>query len=204
MGHTCTQMERSKEIQTIVGQQSYRLYCYWLEKQRKKAPPIETFLVSTYYGTFIRFVEWSRDTGIPDNKKFIDLMIESKLSPSLWKRNEAYQIYMDYVDKRSDPLDQVAITIETISALSEGLGIPHGDVFGVFSCGEITELIQQRRLSPWLLFCSSKFREWTKTLRDDQRMQLMKNIGVGFWSDRLEKFPDTVKYIKEIAVDFGI
>src|SRR5574343_649552 len=190
MAHDCTQMQRSREIQTSIGQSAYGMYKLWLEKQRRKPPPPEGFMTSAYYTSFINFASWARETGIPDPQKYIELMVNSKISPALWRRNEAYQIYLEYVDKRSDPLEQVTLSMETMLALSEGLDVPIDKVFTHFSSGEITELIQQRRLSPWMLFCSRSFKDWINTLHEGERRELMRNIGIEYWSNKLEKSPD--------------
>lgn len=204
MKHTCTAMERSREIQTIVGQQAYGLYKVWLEKQRRKPPAVEGFLTSAYYSSFIKFTQWVRDTGIPDPEKFVDLMVQSKIAPALWRRGECYAIYLEYTDKRSDPDAQAQITAETLAALSEGLGVPMDQVFKQFKAPEIGELIQQRRLSPWLLFCSKSFKEWVGTLHDGERAHLMKSLGIDYWTVRFERSPDKVKFLKEYAQQLGI
>lgn len=204
MKHECSQMLRSYEIQTIIGQQAYKLYCLWLEKQRRKPPAIEGFTSSAYYSSFIKFAQWTRDTSIPDPTKYVELMISEKLSPSLWKRNEAYQIYLEYVDRRSNPYEQVGTSIETIISMSGGLEIEHGEVFKRFSVGEIIELIQQRRLSPWLLFCSRSFKSWSESLHESEHRDLMKSINIHYWSEKLEKSPELVREIREIAEQLGI
>lgn len=204
MKHECTQMVRSKEIQTQTGQMAYGLYKHWLEKARRKAPPIETFCTSAYYSSMMKFADWVKVTGIPDPKKYVELMLEGKVAPALWRRPESYQMYLEYVDKRSNPFEQAEITIETILALSDGLGVPPGEVFKSFKVGEILELIQQRRLSPWLLFCSKSFKDWTQSLHETDKQLLMKSIGIDYWAMRLEKSPDVVRSLKEIAGELGI
>lgn len=202
--HECTQMLRTHEIQTIQGQMAYGMYKVWLEKQRRKPPPPEGFVTSAYYTSFMKFASWVRETGIPDPEKYIDLMVDSKIAPALWRRSEAYQIFLEYTDKRSDPYEQVNVSIETILALSEGLEIKPAEVFKRFTSAEITELIQQRRLSPWLMFCSKSFKQWIESLVEGERRELMKNIGIGFWSNKLERSPEVVKQIKLIAEELGI
>lgn len=202
--HECTPMIRSREIQTIVGQRSYGLYKIWLEKQRRKAPAIEGFISSAYYSSFIKFANWTTETGVPDSAKYVELMINEKIAPALWRRSEAYQIYLEYIDKKSDPYEQINNSIETILALSEGLGIKTCEVFDKFTCGEISELIQQRRLSPWLLFCSKSFKEWIGKLHEGEKNSLMKNIGISLWSERLERSPEIVKNVRLIAEELGI
>jgi hypothetical protein len=198
-------MTRSREIQTAIGQMAYGLYKIWLEKQRRKPPAPEGFCSSSYYSSFIKFAQWTRDTGIPDPQKYVELMVNEKIAPALWRRNEAYQMYLDFLDKKIDPYEQVNMTVETILTLSEGLEIPPSEVFKQFTAGEITELIQQRRLSPMLLFCSKTFKDWIGTLHEGERNNLMKNIGIGYWSAKLEKAsPDVMKNVKLIAQELGI
>ena len=204
MAHECTQMHRSREIQTIIGQQAYGLYKFWLEKQRRKPPAVEGFVHSAYYSSFIKFSQWSRETSIPDPLKYVELMVNNKVAPALWRRNEAYQMYLEYVDKRSDPYEQVNNSVDTILALSEGLEIPPKDVFDRFKSGEIIELIHQRRLSPWLLFCSSSFKDWMNRLHEGEKKDLLKIIGIDYWAQKLEKSQDVVKNVREIAKALGI
>lgn len=204
MKHVCTPMERAVEIQTAVGQTAYALYKRWLEGQKRTPPVIETFLTSSYYSSFMKFAEYVKATGVPDPQRYIELMLKSKIAPALWRQPEAYQIYLDYVDKKSDPFEQAQISVETIQTMIEGLECPSAEVFTHFKAGEILELIQQRRLSPWLLFCSKSFKEWSGKLDDAERVQLMKAIGIIVWSDRFEKNPSIIKELKEIAEALGI
>jgi hypothetical protein len=204
MKHSCTQMLRSREIQTIIGQQAYKMYCFWLEKQRRKAPPPDVFMTSSYYSSFVNFANWSRETGIPDPQRYIELMIEAKISPALWRRSEAYQIFLEYIDKRADPLDQALKTCETILMMAGELEIEPNQVFSRFTSGEISQLIFQRQLSPWFLFCSKSFKGWIEKLHPAERIDLMKNIGVSYWSDKLEKSPEIVKQVKSMAEELEL
>jgi hypothetical protein len=204
MRHECTPMVRAREILTIEGRQSYELYKIWLEKQKRKAPPIETFCTSSYYTSFFKFAIWIRETGVPSPEKYVELMVQSKIAPALWRRSEAYQIYLEWNDRKSSPIDQAAITVDTITALAEGLQCTASDVFTHFKIGEILELIQQRRLSPWLLFCSKSFKQWVNTLDTGDRQMLMKGIGIDFWAGKLERSPNIVKDLRELAESLGI
>lgn len=204
MKHSCTPMERATEIQTVVGQQAYGLYKIWLEKQRRKPPAVDGFITSSYYSSFIKFTQWVRSTGIPDPEKYIELMVESKIAPALWKRSECYQIYLEYNDKCSSPYEQAERTIETLIALSEGLTVPINEVFKQLTSGQVSELILQRRLSPWLLFCSRVFKDWVSTLHDSDRAALMRDIGIDYWAVKLERSPAIVKDLKDIASNLGL
>jgi hypothetical protein len=197
-------MLRSREIQTVVGQTAYGMYKIWLERQRRKPPAIEGFLTSAYYSSFIKFATFCRDTRIPDPNKYIELMVQTKIAPALWRRSEAYQIYLEYIDKKSSPYEQVGVSVDTIMWISENLEIKPKDVFSKYLPGDIMMLIHQRKLSPWLLFCSKSFKEWIGKLHESERHELMRNIGIDYWSGKLEKSPEVVKNVKMIAEELGI
>lgn len=202
--HECTQMVRAKEIQTIEGRHAYELYKVWMDKQGRKAPPIETFVVSAYYSSFYQFAVWVRQTGIPQPEKYVELMADSKIAPAIWRRQEAYQIYLEWNDKKSSPIDQAAITVDTLTTLAEIIECEPREVFDHFRIGEILELIQQRRLSPWLLFCSKAFKEWVSKLDPHEKKLFMKSIGVDYWSMKMEREPETIRGLRELAESLGI
>lgn len=197
--HECTQMVRSREIQTQEGRMAYGLYKHWLEKQRRKAPEIETFLTSNYYTSFLKFAEYARSIGLPDPLKYVEIMVDAKIAPALWRRQEAYQMVLEHLDKKSDPMDQVSTTIETLITLSEGFEVKFGEVFKKLTAGEVLELIHQRRLSPLFLFCSKSFKQWVSMLHEGERIALMKGINVDYWALKMEKAPDLVKKVKDVV-----
>ena len=131
-------------------------------------------------------------------------MANAKIAPALWRRNEAYQLYLEHFDKKTDPITQATTTIETILTLAEGLECKPNEVFSKFQVGDILELIQQRRLSPWLLFCSLSFKQWYQGLHDVDRAALMKHIGIDYWATKMESKPHVVIELREIATSIGI
>jgi len=204
MRHECTGMIRAREIQTIEGRQAYELYKVWLESQKKKGPSIETFCTSAYYSSFLKFTNWIRDTRVPDPGKYIEVMNEKKISPALWRRSEAYEMYLEFIDKRADPYDQVGVSVETIQALSDAWECKTEEVFSRLTLEELLELIQQRRLSPWLLFCSKSFKIFVSKLHPEDRSLLMTTIGSEYWAMKLERNPEVVVNIRKVVASLGV
>lgn len=183
MKHRCKEMERADEMLTINGRRAYAHYSHWMETQNRKIPVMETFMISSYYTSFIKFSQWAYDMSIPNVKKYIDVMVKGKIAPALWRRDEAYSIFLEWFDKISSPLDQVSDSIDTIRQLSAGLECEAQEVFQHMRVGEMLQLIQQRKLSPWLLFCSNSFKLWVAALDSDDRSLLMDTIGISAWSE---------------------
>jgi hypothetical protein len=204
MKHECQQMLRSREVQTAVGQQAYALYKVWLEKQRRKSPPPETFIGSTFYTGFYKFAQFTRATGINDPELYVDLMVKEGLSPTLWRGDEAYRIYIEYIDKKLDPYKQAEATIKVLDDIALQKSIDVSQVFSTLRFGEVLSLISKKHLSPWLLLCSNSFRTWVKELDKTDQEMLMLHMGWHYWRDALEKQPAVVKDMQEIAMGLGI
>lgn len=204
MKHQCTPMTRAMEMQTIDGQQAFALYKAWLLKTKRSTPTAEAFMASSYYSSFSKFVEWSKEIGLPNVRQYSEVMMGKKLSPTLWRRPEAYQLYLEFLDHRTDPIDQAATTIETMITFAEHLSCEVGDVLQQLKPFEVLELVHQRRLSPWLLFCSKTFKSWYQGLNAADRHALMRGIGVDFWALKLEKNPKVVEELKQLAESIGM
>lgn len=205
MRHECKEMKRAQEVQTVIGQQAYGMYKLWLEKQRKKAPPVEGFTSSTFYSSFVKFAHYCRDHAIgPNADIYIELMTKQGISPALWVRPECYSQFLEHLDKKSDPYKLGEQTISCLLDIAERLRVTPDKVFDELRFGEVLELLTQRRISPWFLFCSSKFKAWTQKLDSSERDLMYKQIGIGYWADALERKPEVVKDMKLLAQELGL
>lgn len=202
--HECTPMRRASEIQTPDGRMAYGLYCKWMEFKRQSSPSIETFMISSFYEIFLKFTRYCKEFQVASPESYIKLMVNNKIQPTAWRHPEAFKMYLDWHDKHSHPLDQANITVNTFLALSDIMSAPTAEVLSQLEFSTVKELISQRKLSPWLLFCSQKFKDWLGKQDPSDRQLLMKQIGVDYWSYKLEANPKVVKELKQIAVALGI
>jgi hypothetical protein len=204
MAHTCTAMERSREIQTLAGQQSYILYKHWMEKRRYKPPPVETFITSTYYTSFYKFAQYCKETNIADPELYVELMVKQNISPALWRSSDAYNMYIEHLEKKVDPFAQAETTILFLEGLSQKLNVPLDKVFDELKFGELMELLSQRRLSPWILFCSTKFKARVSKFDEEERRLFYKAIGINYWAAKLEKETAVVSEMKKLTAGIGL
>lgn len=204
MSHECKEMLRSREIQTMQGQQAYQLYKLWLDKQKRKAPAIEVFITSTFYTSFFKFANHAKELGVNDPELFVTLMVARGISPALWTRDECYQEYVEHLDKKSDPYRQAENTLNELLNLAEKLDCPIEQVFVKLKYGEIMMLLNQHKLSPWVLFCSSKFKDKLGTLDEGDRANLMRTLGITYWAHALEQKPEVVKDMRLLVSGVGL
>lgn len=205
MKHECGEMKKAKEIGSSVGLGAYELYCEWMKQKGRKAPSIETFSTSRYYKSFVSFYKHIKKLSIPTPALFIKVMIQNgDLSPMLWCRDEFYSMYLEWLDRKQDPIDQAALTVETLMKISEAGEKPISEVFTLLSTGHVMQLIRQRQLSPWILLCSVKFKEFLGSISTAEKTELLNLLGYSYWIDKFMNNEKTVANMKLITKELGI
>lgn len=205
MRHSCREKERSLELSTPIGQAAYMFYCDWMKAFKRKPPSIDTFGTSRYYTTFVEFAKYVKRLNIGDPAKYVELMCARDLSPMLWRRDQCYSAYLEWMDKKQDPLEQVKVSIETLMDLMEREDIEHfADIFSHLGSRQIAELIKLRKLSPWFLFCSRKFSDFLKSIPKDESTELSSIINPAYWTTKLQDNRELVKDIMQINKEMGL
>lgn len=204
MNHKCKEMIRLETVQTINGQQAYQYYKRWLLKCRKTIQSIDAFLNSTYFNAMLRFVDFCKSHNIIDPIAYIDKMVELKISPSLWDRQEAYTFYLEKLDKQVDPYILAERTLGIILELSNALEITTSELFDKLPLGEVVELIEKRHLSPWILLSSSAFKNWIMLLEEQEVIMVMNAIKPDYWKVLFDQNQKIVLDMQMLAREVGI
>lgn len=205
LNHKCKTMERTEELKTHLGQTAYSLYSMWMRMYKRSVPRIESFMVSRYYGAFIKFAQYTKEVNLPDVESFVQMMIEKDLTPHLWTNDKVYVQYLEYLDRRTSPIKHASFTTTALLRIADDHDVDVTDVFNVLTPGDVLQMIRERKLSPWILLVSSKFKqcvvnEWSR----EEQMLLENLIRPVYWKQKFDKNPDTVKYMKEFAKELNI
>ena len=204
LNHRCKQMIRNEEIKTPLGQASWSYYQKWLKGQRKLAPGISTFLTSRYYQTFMNFAKFVKKVSIPDVDIYIKMMIELDMTPMLWCHNDVYTRYIEYLDRRADPLDRAKTTIDTLFRIAEAADADVDEVFDIMTPGELIGLLQQRRLSPWLLIKCAKFWGMVQRCSPEETQIIESIIRPGYWRKKFTDMPEMALKMKAMAEELNL
>ena len=206
MKHECKEKLRYDSLTSVQGMAAYQLYKMWLTTQGKATPSPETFLSSRYYNAFMNFADFIKKYRIPEPVRFIELMNSSGgMSPMLWCRDENYSVYLEWYDKMTSPIDQAENSIKELYKIMELRNLGNvSDVVEQLNHREIVEYVRLRKISPWILLCSKKFKDKLSTLPKDERIQIGNIIGLVHYADKFEKNPDIVTQMKEITSALGI
>lgn len=204
MSHMCKEKRRAEEIKTIVGQVAYSYYVDWMKAKKFKAPPIDTFITSRYYLSFMKFAAMAANVNIDKPQLYINLMVRRDLSPTMWCNNQCYSIYLQHCDNDADPLELVASSLDRLEKLAIIENVKLSNIFTKLGFKKILEQIRLRTISPWLLLHSQKFKEFLGDLDESDLKLMMGVVNINFWVENFEKKPELREFIIPIVKDFGL
>lgn len=204
MRHHCEQKRRASEIISPLGQAAYGYYSEWMRVKKFSQQTTATFMSSKYYRAFINFAQLIIDANISRPEKYIAIMNDADLPPVLWCRESAYALYLDWMDKLQDPLDSVQESVNYLLDIceKEGTGLPN--IFSHLGSSRVLSLIRQRRLSPWLLFCSSTFGTLLRSLDKSELSAFNAVVNSSFWATKFSQNRAIVENIKTIAKELEL
>lgn len=195
--HRCKTMDRIEEFKTPDGYVAWLMYCEWMRENRRVVPKSTAFIQSSYYTSFIKFSRFSRSVQLPNYKEFIRLMCKNNIGPKLWNDDRVYALYLDHLDRSVSPKISAEITINSILKVSEINKCDTGDVFNTLTTGEVIAMLRKRRLSPWILLNSGKFKEFfINKANTDEKIIIESIIRPESWEKKFDKNPDTVTLMK--------
>lgn len=205
LAHHCKQMKRDEEFRSIEGKRAWEYYKLWMKSNKRSAPNPDSFIQSRYFNTFIKFAKFVKQIRLPHVSKFIRLMKQKDLPPTMWTSDEVYQTYLEFIDHVMPPHDLAETSVETLFDVAEEYDVDVSDVFDHIMPTEVIQLIRQRRLSPWILLRSKKFRNFFANQTNTQEKIILETlIKPEHWMEMFQKQPETVKkmnlYVSELKL----
>lgn len=205
LAHYCKEMKRYDEFQSPAGQAAVGYYQRWMRVMKRNPPAASAFLDSKYFRTFMNFAQFVSKVSLPLPDKFIWLMNEKGYPPTMWTNDDAYTQYLEFLDRRAEPMDQVALSIRTLLSVADAHDADIGDVFDYMTPPEMMQLVRLRRLSPWLLLHSRKFKMFFRDkMSDEQKIILESLINPEYWSEQFEKKEADTEKIKQYVAEMNI
>lgn len=205
MRHRCKQMKRDEEFRSIEGQQAWAYYQSWMKAHRRMVPAAKSFIHSKYFNSFIKFAQFVKKVHIPDTSAFIWLMKEKDISPTIWTNDLVYSQYLEFMDRKVAPKRHAEITINTLFDVADEHECEVSEIFDHLTANEVIILLRSRRISPWLLLNSSKFKDFFVNGTSDEEKIIMESIiRPPYWKAKFEANPDTIKtmqlYVSELKL----
>jgi hypothetical protein len=203
MAHKCEQMKRAEEFRTPIGQAGWIFYQKWMKAHRRQVPRSDAFLHSKFYKPFIRFARFVKQVNMPDVDLFIWLMKEKDMSPVMWVNDQVYAIYLEFLDRKADPYKRADTTINMLLDIAEAAECDVSEVFDVINGPEFIQMLRERRLSPWILLRSRKFKQFlTQKVSTEEMTIIQAIIRPPYWKEKFDQKKDVVvdmdRFVKEL------
>ena len=197
--HNCNKKQRWEFLSTKNGFQAYEDYRYWLKTNSKKIVSNKrTFVDSKFFTAFKEFQTFIVDKGIPDRKMYMDYMISIKMPPMMWRLQDAYNMFIRYFDDSVSVDVKVEMTLKMLDQLVEILECDRREVFSHLTASDISRLVFERRLSPWVLLLNKNFLYYMHNLQSvDQYRLLTTTIDIDSWKLKFKGHPNEVNAVKE-------
>jgi len=203
--HHCKQMIRDEEFRTNIGQSAWVHYQSWMRAHHRIVPAPSAFLHSKYFLAFIRFAKLVKRTGLPEPQRFIWLMKENQIPPTMWADDAVYSMYLEFIDRRGDPLQQANITINTLFDVADAAECDVSAVFDILTPNDVIQLLRTRRMSPWFLLLSSKFMKfYVDGVKSEEKIIMETIIRPTYWIEKFKKNTNKVAKIKEFVQELNL
>lgn len=187
------------------GISAYKYYIKWLKSSGKSVKYIDkhSFIHSTQYNHFVSFVDFIAEKGIPDPNLYIAFMISKDLPPQHWKRDDALEEFLEFYDCDISPKKHITKSVDTILRLADALECNPSNIFEYLDNNTVLVLVQSRKISPWLLLNSTRFKDYLRNNASaKERNYIQKHINPAKWKKILEKnselLPDIRLILKEL------
>jgi hypothetical protein len=142
---------------------------------------------------------------MPDVDTFIRVMRERDIPPPMWTNDQVYPIYLEHMDRKATPTKQAEITINTLFNIAEDHDIDVGSVFDHVTANEVILLLRQRRMSPWLLLHSAKFKQFFVHGTSSEEKIIMESIiRPPYWSEKFSTRSDDVATMKQFIQELNL
>jgi len=206
--HDCKYKQRYEHVtKKPTGISAYRYYLTWLKVSGKSTKYIDehTFIHSTQYNHLVNFVAMCKERGVPDRDEFIKIMIKKNISPQNWCGDSVFKLFLEEYDTKVDPIKHIDKTVDTILRLSDALECDPEEIFYLLDNDTMLTLIKTRKLSPWLLLNSNKFKEYLITKASaKEREYIQKYINPKKWKGILENNTKITQTVKVIVEEFDL
>lgn len=205
LAHECKQMKRDAELKSPQGQAALGYYQTWMRQMKRLPPPAQSFMTSKYFRTFMNFVKFVKAVDLPMPDKFIWYAVQKQFSPTMWMDDEVYTLYVEYLDRKVSPLEQARMSAETLLNYSDKRNFDVAEFFDHVEPYELMHMIRVRKVSPWVLLTSKKFKHFfVERVNTEQQMILESMIRPSYWADKFEEDPDAVDKVRQIVGALGI
>lgn len=203
--HKCQPRERFIYItKTVKGVAFYNLYKQYCGSKRYRVLPHIEFTSSTLYTFLHKGYEFARKKNIPNIGIFFEYTVKKGIPVQLIGFEETYQEYLTYIDTEMEPSDCIEQSISWIIRHCNKMDVEPSKFFNHINTNTLLHDIKQRRLTPWILLSSEKFRTKMLNSSPEQYNVFSYYVNLIAWKHKMKTDSVTLSLAKRVVKELDL
>lgn len=205
LSHQCKEKTRFEMSKTIHGIRGYHYFVKWFNIQKRGSPSNQAYLASRYFNAFVEFAQFVVRVKMVNPDYYIRLMVQKNFPPEMWKLDDTFAFYLDYLVYRADSKTQIHKTVDFLTTMCDKTNCDYISLIESMEASDILFFVRQGEISPWILMNSSKMKEVFLDEDHQHEYQTLKQlIKPAYWKYRFQKEPANLALAKQMVREMGI
>ncbi len=162
------------------------------------------FVESPYYSAFVKFGQYIVAIQAVNPASFISWIISSNKKLDLWTKDSYYDEYLLQYLRTENPQDALERALKEMEAWSAVNNSSFNHFFMFGNANAICRLINNGRISPWVLYNCSTGIEFLEKLNQDQLKIVYTIIDPSYWNKRLSSHVEDTNWVKGVLNAAGL
>jgi hypothetical protein len=204
--HLCEPKRRwqqEKETGVQLGLQAY-LKFFEMTQGSAKSKSYTDFVASPYYSAFVKFGQYLvqiRAIAVP---KFIEWIIKNNKKLDQWTKEAFYDEWLHEYLRKEHPNDALERSFTEMQKWADANNKNFNDIFREGSPSKICNMIQNGRISPWIIYNCDSGIDFLSNLNSEQIAMVFKFIEPVFWQRKLKDYLGDTEFIKSVLEQAGV
>lgn len=203
--HMCEPKRRHLQQNDPAVQLGFQAYLKFYEicQGSSKLKTSADFIKSPYYGAFVKFGRYMRNTKVISPQQFILWVIKEGKKVDHWAKDETYEEFLKYYIGNEAAEDALVRFIKLTDTWAEETKKDISQYFVEEQTNIILMLITQGRISSWVLYNCASGVKFLESLNEEQLKMIYIWIDPDFWKKKLKDYFADTEYTKKILEDAG-
>ena len=204
--HQCEPKRRAQqqnEKGVIIGFTAW-LRFFEISQGSAKLKTYEDFCNSQYYNAFVKFGRHCVSISAVNVNQFVEYVLRKQVKIDRWCHDRVYSEYLQTILRTEQAADALERSILTMQEWAEETNNALNEYYNKISGGRLVQHVQNGRISPWAIYCSSSAIARLETLNEEELALLMPYIDPDFWQKRMKDYPADTELSRYVLTESGI
>lgn len=205
--HMCPKKQRWVQRDERYVQIAFACWLQFMDitaHKKKNGYTYEDFMNSSLYIGFIKHARNAMLLNILDIGDFTNFCIESGYKLQNWTKKYCYEAYMKQLTVKETPERAITRSMKIMERWAEDNSKDIITFFTDISPNEAVYMITSGKISPWMIFCSSKSSHLLERFSPEQMGMINEFVDFGRWKIRINKYREEYDHISIVLAEAGI